>query len=77
MILELGPELTAALIERGKALGISPEQLALAVLEHRFLAPTPELEPPRDEWERKLRGIATNCGVSPSDWALSREAMYD
>lgn len=32
---------------------------------------------PRDEWERRLRAIGTDCGVSLSDEALSREELYD
>lgn len=39
--------------------------------------PTPTLLEPRDEWERRLRAIATDCGVSLSNEALSREEMYD
>jgi hypothetical protein len=32
---------------------------------------------PADEWERKLFETASDCGVSLSDDAVSREAMYD
>jgi hypothetical protein len=32
---------------------------------------------PRDEWERRLLAIATDCGVSLSNEALGREEMYD
>jgi hypothetical protein len=32
---------------------------------------------PRDEWERRLLSIATDCGVSLSNEALGREQMYD
>ena len=32
---------------------------------------------PIDEWERKLFAAATDCGVSLSDEALSRENLYD
>ena len=37
----------------------------------------PPLLIPQDEWERRLRAIATHCGVSLSNDALSREEMYD
>lgn len=36
-----------------------------------------QLRESRDEWERVLRSVATDCGVSLSDEALSREGMYE
>ena len=36
-----------------------------------------ELTPAQEEWLRRLRSIATACGVSISNEALSREEMYD
>jgi hypothetical protein len=41
--------------------------------DHRPVSPIE----PRDEWERRLLAIGTDCGVSPPDEALSREDMYD
>lgn len=32
---------------------------------------------PRDEWERKLLGAATDCGVSLPDAALSSDGLYE
>jgi predicted DNA-binding antitoxin AbrB/MazE fold protein len=32
---------------------------------------------PRDEWERLLRSLATDCGVSLPNSALGREELYD
>ena len=37
--------------------------------------PTPPI--PDDEWLRRLRAIATDCGVSLSNEALSSEGLYD
>ena len=31
----------------------------------------------RDDWVRRLRAIATDCGVSLSNEALSSEGLYD
>jgi hypothetical protein len=31
----------------------------------------------QDEWERRLREAASDCGVSLSDEALSSEGLYD
>jgi hypothetical protein len=75
MVITLDPELEAALNESARRQGIAPEVLALKTLRERFL--TPALLEPRDEWERGLRAAATDCGVSLSNEALSRDEMYD
>lgn len=78
MNLAITSELEAALQASAQRAGVSPEQLALDALRQRFLngsctsAPTPA-----DEWERKLRNLATDCGVSLSHEALSSEGLYD
>jgi hypothetical protein len=38
--------------------------------------PVPRIAP-RDEWERKLLAVATDCGVSLPDSALSSEGLYE
>jgi hypothetical protein len=73
MTIELGPELEAALKEAAEKKGVTPEALVRRMLWQHF---PPKLEP-RDEWERELFALATDCGVSLSDEALSRENMYD
>lgn len=75
MVINLGPELEAALNEAARKQGTTPEALVLATLERRF---TPESYfQPRDEWERGLLAIARDCGVSLSNEALSSEGIYD
>jgi hypothetical protein len=76
MIITLGPELEAALTEQARRQGISPEDLALNTLRDRFLAPA-RTDESRDEWERRLRQIGIDCGVSLSDEALSSEGLYE
>jgi hypothetical protein len=76
MELNLTPQLEAALREQAQRCGVSPEVLAVDALRERFLPNKPPLEP-QDEWERKLLGLAIDCGVSLSNEALSREEMYD
>jgi hypothetical protein len=76
MTITLGPELEAALTEAAQRQGVAPDVLALEVLRERFLAPAPAIQP-QDEWERRLLGLAKNCGVSLSDEALSREQLYE
>ena len=76
MVVTLGPELEAALQEQARRQGVGPEVLALNTLRERFLG-TAILLPPQDEWERGLRGLAKNCGVSLSDSAVSSEGLYE
>ena len=32
---------------------------------------------PQDEWERRLLGVAQDCGVSLPDLAVSSEGLYE
>lgn len=75
MVITLDAELEAALNELARRQRVAPEELALKTLRERLLA-VAALQP-RDEWERRLLEAATDCGVSLSDEALSREALYD
>jgi hypothetical protein len=76
MVITLGSELEAALNEVARRQGVSPEVLAIQALRDRFLGQTPA-DGPRDEWERKLRQVATDCGVSLPDAAVSSEGLYE
>jgi hypothetical protein len=76
MVIHLGSELEAALIESARRQGVAPEALALEVLRERFLAPAPAVRP-QDEWERRLLGAATDCGVSLPHSALSSDGLYE
>jgi hypothetical protein len=75
MVITIGPELEAALIDRARRQGVAPEVLALNALRNQFLEPT--AAQPQDDWERRLRAVATDCGVALSDAALGREGLYD
>ena len=75
MVIHLGPELEAALIESARRDGVTPEALALSVLGSHLRKSLPII--PRDDWERRLLSVATDCGVSLPDSAWSREEMYD
>ena len=76
MVVTLTPQLEAVLSEQAQRRGMAPEALALDALRQHFL-PTPSPLEPRDEWERRLLGMAKDCGVSLSNEALSREEMYE
>jgi hypothetical protein len=75
MVIQLDNELEAALGELARQQGSTPEALAINALRERFLA-SASLQA-RDEWERRLLGLAKDCGVSLPDRALSREPLYD
>ncbi len=72
MTITLPPELAAALTERASQQGVAPDFMALNVLRAYFLPPVP-----RDDWERRLRSIATDCGISLSNEAVSSEGIYE
>jgi hypothetical protein len=36
-----------------------------------------QLREPQDEWQRRLRQAASDCGVSLSDEAVSSEGIYE
>jgi hypothetical protein len=76
MVIDLPPQLAAALGEQARRRGIAPEALAVEALGDRFLPKAPAVEP-QDDWERKLFGAAIDCGVSVPDAALSSDGLYD
>jgi hypothetical protein len=73
-VINLTPELEAALSEQARRLGVAPAQLAIGVLRDRFLPRASAVEP-RDDWERKLFEAAIDCGVSVPDSALSSDGL--
>jgi hypothetical protein len=76
MVLTLEADLEAALNDSARKQGVAPEALALNALRERFLSLAPPIQP-QDEWERRLLGLAKDCGMSLSDAALSREELYE
>jgi hypothetical protein len=76
MVITIGPDLEAALNESARKQGVGPEELAVKALRECFLKPSP-VRPPQDDWERRLRSAASDCGVAPSDEAVSSEGLYD
>jgi hypothetical protein len=76
MVINLTPQLEAALTEQAQRRGIDPQTLALDVLRDRFLPRPPAVEP-LDDWERTLFGAALDCGVSIPNWALSSDGLYE
>ena len=75
MVIRLTPELEATLNELAQRQGTSTEALALDALCERFLRPPAAV--PQDDWERRLRSAATNCGVSLPPEALTSEGIYE
>ena len=76
MVINLPPQLEAALNEQARRRGVAPEVVALNALRDRFLPDVPAVEP-QDDWERQLFGAAIDCGVSVPDSALSSEGLYE
>ena len=76
MVIPVSPDLEAALKEAANRQGVAPEDLAIGTLRMHFLKPALQLEP-RDEWERGLLALGTDCGISLPDSAFDRESLYD
>ena len=78
MMIEVEHDLMEAINEVASREGVSPELLAINALRERFLSnQSAEPATAKDEWERRLLGIASNCGVSLPHSALSRDEIYD
>lgn len=76
MVITIDPELAAVLNAQAQKQGVEPESLALAALRERFLTPVQPVVP-QDEWERRLLGAASDCGVSLPHSVLSSEGLYE
>lgn len=76
MVIQLTPELESALNDAARQQGIPPDVLANNVLREQLLVGHPT-ETPRDEWERSLLDLATDCGISLPNWAVSSEGLYE
>ena len=76
MTLTIDPVLERALNETAKHSGILPEDVVLNTLREKFAVPISSIQP-KDDWERRLLGMATSCGVSPTEGAFNRDTLYD
>ena len=74
MVITLGPDLETVLNDLARQQGVAPETLAISVLRERLLGSSQRIEP-RDDWERRLLGAATDCGVALSNEALGSEGL--
>lgn len=76
MTITLNPDIAAALTERAKEKGISPEDLIETTLREQLALRIAETEP-GDDWEKLIIEIGADCGVSLPDAALSSESLYE
>jgi hypothetical protein len=76
MVINVTPQLEAALNEQARQRGVTPEILVLDALQDRFLPQVAPVEP-QDDWERRLFETAIDCGVSVPDSALSSDGLYE
>jgi len=80
MTITLTPDLEKVVLRKAHEQGTTPEAVVLNVLRDKLGLGPSELArtlEPRDEWERRLLGVGTPCGVSISDQALSSEGLYE
>jgi len=76
LTITLPPELELVLTQRARQSGSTPEQVALETLQRDLLSPAHGDEKQR-AWVARLQRLATPAGISLSDEALSREALYE
>lgn len=76
-MIEINGELEAAIAEAAARAGVSVEELAMKTLTCSFNTTKTLTYMPRDEWERQMFSIISDCGVSLPDSALSSEGYYD
>ena len=75
MVIAISRELEAALQRQAEQRGVTPEELAVSVLQSRLMPKS--MREPQDDWERQLRSLSMDCGVSLSNEAVSSEGIYD
>ena len=75
MVISIEPELEAALRTIAQRKGVSPEAFAMQALRDG-IQKSETLLSPRDDWERRLIAIASDCGVSLPHSALGRDGIY-
>lgn len=83
MTLHLPSDLESVIQLQAAELGITPQSFVerklrevLTPMESEKAPGSPTIEP-RDDWERRLRAIARDCGVALSNEELSSEGLYD
>jgi len=80
MTIQLTSELEEVIRRRAAERRSTPETLVMDVLREKFApASSGDLLPRQaaDDWKARLRRLATHCGVSLSDEAVSSEGLYD
>lgn len=73
MVIQLNADLEAVLNDTARRRGITAEELVLQALGERYLSPAE----PRDDWERRLLAVASDCGVALSHEALGSEGLSE
>jgi len=80
MTIRLTPDLEEIIRKQADERRSTPESVIMDVLRERFVAPSSgavETQKPAGDWKVRLRRVATHCGVSLSDEAVSSEGLYD
>ncbi len=80
MTIRLTSDLEEMIRKQASERRVSPEAIIMDVLRERFLPLShgaPLAQQPIDDWKARLRRVATHCGVSLCDEAVSSEGLYD
>jgi hypothetical protein len=80
MTIRLSSELEQMIQRHAGEQHTTPEALVVEALREKFSSPWYEPSLPHQspsDWNAMLDGLATHCGVSLSDEAVSSEGLYD
>lgn len=76
MQIDLNADWMAALEKFAAEKGVSPKD-AVKIILSRTLGPYMPPFVPKNDWERRLLAMGTNCGVSLTDEQVGREYIYE
>jgi hypothetical protein len=80
MTIQIAPELEEMIRRRADERQSTPEALVMDVLREKFARSSSGATPTQyltEDWKARLQRLASHCGVSLSDEALSSEGLYD
>ncbi len=79
MTIRLEADLEEVIRKHASEQQTTPEAIVMDILREQLsLSRGPSLpHPPAEDWKTRLRRLATHCGVSLSDEAVSSEGLYD
>jgi predicted transcriptional regulator len=76
MTVTLASDVESLLNELAQKRAMTPDEIVNEAVREKYGRQRPPIVP-RDDWERRLLEIGTDCGVSPPHEAFTSEELYD